>query len=73
MRPGRRAAASASAMAVFSFIFMLFLGAIFSTIGGLLGAVIFAQEDAARRSSTFRLRLVSATSLAETGERSIRV
>jgi len=32
------------AMAVFSFIFMLFLGAIFSTIGGLLGALVFARK-----------------------------
>ena len=33
-----------AAMAVFSFIFMLFLGAVFSTIGGLLGALIFARK-----------------------------
>ena len=33
-----------AAMAVFSFIFMLFLGAVFSTIGGLLGAAIFGKK-----------------------------
>ena len=32
------------AMAVFSFMFMLFLGAVFSTIGGLLGALVFARK-----------------------------
>jgi hypothetical protein len=33
-----------AAMAVFSFVFMLFLGAVFSTIGGLLGVLIFAKK-----------------------------
>ena len=33
-----------AAMAVFSFMFMLFLGAVFSTIGGLLGVLIFAKK-----------------------------
>jgi hypothetical protein len=32
------------AMALFSFIFMLCLGAVFSTIGGVLGALIFARK-----------------------------
>ena len=33
-----------AAMAVFSFMFMLLLGAVFSTIGGLLGVLIFARK-----------------------------
>jgi hypothetical protein len=36
-----------------SFIFMLFLGAVFSTIGGLIGAMMFARP--LRRRSTHRL------------------
>ena len=32
------------ASAIVSFVFMLFLGAVFSTIGGLLGTVIFAKK-----------------------------
>ena len=32
------------AMALFSFIFMLCLGAVFSTIGGVLGALIFGRK-----------------------------
>jgi hypothetical protein len=39
-----RSAGFRAAMAVFSFIFMLFLGAVFSTIGGLLGALIFGKK-----------------------------
>ena len=37
-------------------MFWLFLGAIFSTIGGLLGALIFRKETAARHRSTSRPR-----------------
>ena len=44
MRPVRRVPACASRSAVFSFIFMLFLGAVFSTIGGVLGALIFGKK-----------------------------
>jgi hypothetical protein len=32
------------ASALIGFIFMLFLGAVFSTIGGLLGALVFARK-----------------------------
>jgi hypothetical protein len=44
LREYARNSVSAGARAVFGFVFMLVLGAIFSTLGGLLGALVFGKK-----------------------------
>jgi len=43
-REGRESAAFFVVGRIFAFIFFLFLGAIFSTLGGLLGAAVFRKQ-----------------------------
>ena len=47
-----RSSVAGSARAVLGFIFMLCVGVVFSTLGGLLGAVIFARKPAPATSGT---------------------
>ena len=42
-----RSSVAGSARAILGFIFMLCVGVVFSTLGGLLGAIIFARKPAA--------------------------
>ena len=41
-----RASVGGSARAIIGFMFMLVVGAVFSTLGGLLGAIMFARKPA---------------------------